>query len=573
MKGLYRYLMILALCASMAPQAHATNRTGGSFQDLFKSPTPVKQSTNLGPFAIGYEFCQKIQSIAPILQAYSNVMWPVLGFPGFTMGIVQNESVILKICDFLVKLETLSTEGAIFASARFLNELTGKKWNDHLTQADLTWNIANSIYDFRGQGGFRKGALASASTHRRLVSFADKTAKWYQKSFEGEENPEGIEDQSERKRKLDKAAQLAYQRAILKEATDCPIPTGNKDLQKEYGKKVIPEQERRNDSRREADQLRRQMIKMGKDFINQVNDLERYTSSIDQLIEGGYAYKKTDSSVTVDRIVPSQDQTNSDGTPKEITTKEKRLYQKVSISRNTDMWNDFRNDYVEKWETWVNSQMLSTGTFGLLDGKKGRIEEKYKNYSYECSESRLRARLRVKDRSDPSYNKELREEQAKCRDNLKVRKANFENLLDEYVRRLDQEVRTFKGATAKIWTFESFYLGTKPISEDLSGSQAQKVSEQNIKSIQRPEESCKPQFTPAEMAKLSLDLDNVNMEINQQIMEASVQDQMMDEARLKAQVQENKDVNETINQSIQKGRESGFSQKRVQPIVSPNSGL
>ena len=229
---------------------------GNNFSSLFESNQSTPQSTNLGPFAIGYEFCQDIQKIAPILQAYSNVMWPVVGSPGFTVGIVQNESVIYKICDFLIKLEQLNTEGAIFHTARFLNTLTGNRWDHHLNQADLTWNIGNSLYDFRSGTGFRKGALASAATHRRLVNFADQSKRWYGGGkFDGK--GEGIETKAIRQRKLNRVANLAYRRSILEEATRCPVPRGNKNLKNEYERKVLPKEQVKRDTKREIQIIRR----------------------------------------------------------------------------------------------------------------------------------------------------------------------------------------------------------------------------------------------------------------------------------------------------------------------------
>src|SRR5690606_37912700 len=122
------------------------------------------------------------------------------------------------------------------------------KWDNHLAQADLTWNTANSLYDFRGNGGFKQGALTSAHTHKRLVDFADRSAKYVQKQRQGpgDPEPEGIEDKQERQRKLDAIADMSYKRAILADATSCTVENTKTDNQALWQKEIVQEQENIN---------------------------------------------------------------------------------------------------------------------------------------------------------------------------------------------------------------------------------------------------------------------------------------------------------------------------------------
>ena len=218
----------------------------GGAAELFKPKnTQPERSTKIGPFSINQKYCRQIQQISAILNSYSNVQWPAAG-AGFSFGIVQNESVVLKLCDFLIKLESLDTEGMIRAGGMLLNEMTNKKWNHHFQQADLLWNTGNSFYDFRGGGGFRQGALTSASGHARLLSFSSKSKKYFNG---GKMDGKGdtIETRAERRQELMTLQRNAHQRAILKEASACPKPTGNKNYQKDYQTKVLPLEQKKKD--------------------------------------------------------------------------------------------------------------------------------------------------------------------------------------------------------------------------------------------------------------------------------------------------------------------------------------
>lgn len=525
----------------------------------FAQQQPQNDIAKLGPFAIGYEFCQKIQSIAPILQAYSSVQWPVIGAPGMTFGIVQNESAVLKICDYLTQLQSLNTEGAIFHSARFLNELTGKKWDSHLAQADLTWNVANSLYDLRGNGKARKGALASAQTHKQMVEFADKTAKYYQTQFPDANRrgpPEGIEEKHERRAKLEKIAQLSNTRSILKEASACPAPEGKTDYQKKFVTEVIPEQENIKRMEERVQFYYQTMLRMGPDFMVEIDEMQKYRNDLENLIDNGFQYKVTPGSTTVTRKVATGKVKKVDtsvsptGTQPEVKDEvTKRDYQKIRAIPNMQLWNEFRTKYVKAWEQYINSQFLSTGTFGLFDGKKGHIESKYRSYAFECSEQQVALTLPVQDRNDARYYPFLQEAQEKCKERLTVREQEFKNIMDRYVALMQNDLQSAKSSQARIWTFESLYLGTMPIEENSTNVATNKAqSERQLKNIQAPETDCRGEFTPAEMAKLDIELQNVELALNEEIVKQNSERNTREEIRLESQ----KKSTDLLNQQTEK---------------------
>lgn len=538
--------IILGLFLIFSLIQHSFAASAGSLSSAFQLPSvsPARSSAKLGPFAVGYEFCQRVQQIAPILQVYSNVQWPLLGNPGFSFGLVQNESVIMKICTFIIQLESLDTEGAIFHTARALNELTGNKWDAELNQADLTWNVANSVYDFRGNGGFKQGALTSAQTHQRLLDLADKTAKYFQKKKQkpGDPDPEGIEDKAERRAKLDKIAQLSYQRAILAEATSCPAEKATTNNQELWQNQMIPQKENIDKKRENIKYYQEMMMKMGPDFLVDVNELQDFKTSIQNIIDKGYKFDYTIRYTDVKRKAATG-KLNKDGTPEVKETVDKKPYQLITVQQNYQVFSDFNNKYSKKWKEYVNGQFWTNGTVGLFDDKKGRIEAKYRSYAFECSETNLKDKMTVKDRSDPAYIPELTRLAKECEESLKVREKDVESILEKYSRLLESDLRSAKQSQAKMWTFESKFIGTMPLEKETTNSAEAKQQEiVRMKAIQAPQKECRAEFTPAEMSKLNLDLQNVNNELTQTIAENQVKRQMMEDTKAQAENQALEDV-------------------------------
>lgn len=550
-----------------------TSAFAQGFSSTLKLPEVKKsQSANLAGFTVGYEFCQRVQQIAPLLQAYSTVQWPIAGVPGFTFGMVQNESVIYKICDFVIQLESLNTEGAVYASARLLNDLTGQKWDDHLNQADLLWNTANSVYDYRGGGKFREGALTSAQTHKNLIEFADKTAKYYQKQRSDPTKdgpPEGIEDKYERRQKLDKIAQLSYQRSILQEATSCPVvETKGTDNQKLWEKEVVTEQENIKNYRDNILHYETMLRRMGPDFITEVSELQQYVNLLEGLIDNGYSFDYQIRYVDVPRKAATG-KMNKDGTPVVSDTKEKRPYQFIRSVQDTRSWQNFNTNYVKRWQNYIKGELLSS-TYGLLDDKKGRLEAKYKSYAWECSERQLQRQLPVRDKNDPQYWPALNAATQQCRDRLQFRENEAESIFERYLRLLQQDLSLAKRAQAKIWTFESKFTGVMPLQKETFNKQANAEDQKiRLQVVQASAKECRPEFTPAEMEKLNLDLQNVNNELTETLAKSETERSVAE--GIKAQ-EESKAIEEVAKKNrslVQQGDNSQGGANSNQMTVRP----
>lgn len=543
--------------------------------DVLFQPTErfEDEEINILGITLNLKYCRNIQQIAAVGEAWSQVYWGTIGAPGFVTGIVQNDSIILKMCAYLIKVRTLDTESAVYATAAFLNELTDNKWNHHIEFLDKTWNVANSVYDVRGNGGFRKGALTNASNHRRLINYWDSAAKWYQKT-NGEENPQGIETTAERKRQIDEISELAYEQAVLTEALSCPSPKIKANYREAYQDKVIPLDKKRQEAKRNVQYFRKQMYKMGAEIAGANIDMEKeFLRDIEGLVEGVYEYKVSDKKYNIERTVPTGSVDETSGVAKTKDETKTYTYQQVRALKNVRIYNNFRQKYVPLWDSWVRNQKFSSGARGLLNDKQGLIEKKFRRISFECSENELRRRsdseLSRLDFRDPTYRTVFNREHAKCIENLKYSKdkignTKVENLMDEYIVRLDRELGVFKRSTAEIWTFESKYLGINPIIR--TGTDEAK---QQLENRQRDPETCRPTYSAAEMMSYDLKLNSVNVKINERIMNESLKRNVLEEEKAKAESSDAEETSENLARRQKYSEERSKTNNYTTPIVRP----
>lgn len=555
-KKIIKYLILF----SFIDISYANN-----FKSLFKSPQsgPTSVGKNGPTIAKLSESCQKFQNVQQIAQVYIPHIAPVVGFPGVAFGLIQYRSAIIDVCDYIIKLDRVDGFQAVLLTESFLNNLSANKFNDHLALQDLWFNTANSIYDFQGDGGFRKGALTSASTHRSLVRLADETAKFYQKHGKGESNPEGIEDKNERQRKLNDISRLAYKRAILTDALSCPETPDKKDKLALYNREVTPKVNENNDLEEDRKIIRGLLIDMGKEFLVDLNDYNKYIDDVYFLVNSTVRFTAKPKRLKETTTSPTA-KYDKEGYPVKKNSILVKTVNIFSVSVNDTYYTNFLKLYRKKWEDWVTSQMFTTGTFGLLTGKKGKVESKFRDYSYECSNNKLKDKMKIKDRNDSRYDDELGKLRQECRDNLKVRKNEYENLMEFYVSELKKLNIKIKKNTADIWNFEAEQLGVvRTINQNNS---------QDLKSTQTETVSCSTDLQPAEMQQANLELDSIRLEMKQQRLESMMKKQQIKEDRYKAEGDDRKKFkqdNKQFFENMKKKEEIKMSM----PISSPKSGI
>lgn len=511
----------------------------GDFNTLFQSPYSTQTSSSQGKagstIASLSQSCQKLKNspLLPVAQTYFPDFWlettPVIPFVGVVYALTQQESILFKICDILIQMDAVGTRESIMATSTFVNDLTGKKFDAELAMVDKINYTANSVFDFQS-GKQRPGALQNGATHRALKDLGNQSVKYYQTRFKGNERAPGIEEKVDRKAKLDEIARLSYERSILKDATNCPAPRGNTDFQKKYNNFVPERESRLRNAEEEIKFFHQQLLYMGPDFISELDDMQKYANKLNSLVNNGVTYV-TNKTKFEQKNAELTGKMQKDGKPQKKDKTVSRTVNTFSIFVVQNLFDEFRSKYVQAWEKFVTSQLLTNdGVFGLFNDKKGRIEAKYKSYSFECSEIQLAPQITPNDKSDPIYRTRLDEERERCQKNLQFRDSNYKNLMDEYLTRMVISMRTKYLAQSEIWNFEAEELGYNRIVGD---SPQDRKDANSPYQYQQVDVSCSDKLESSEMSQLKIQAKNNKIALREAWLKQEVEENIREEAKMK----------------------------------------
>lgn len=521
---------------------------------LFKTnqlPTVSSQGKAGATVASLSKSCQKLMNspltaiAQQVLPQYFIATSPVIPFVGFTMGLVQYDSVIMQTCNLLINIDRVDTQSGILMTGNYLNQLTANKFDNELNTVDSVFNLSNSLYDFTS-GAFRQGSLANANNHQKALNVMDNITKVYNKRTKNKN--EGIETKAQRRAELESVTRASYKRAIIEESISCPSPQGNKDLVKQWQDYVPVRQERIKEETTKSDYYYDTFTKMGPDFIVDAAELQEYLNLLNTLRHNSIRYRTTTGTYSEDDTETSS-QLDREGYPKKKTVKKTRAINLFTAAIDAQVVNNFRTKYSKKWEAYIKGQVLSAGLFGLMDDKKGRIEAKYRNYAFECSEVQLSRTLGLNP-SDPSYYTRLNQEQLLCRDRLKIRANEMESLFENYLNRLTLSLTVASRNQAEVWNFEAQKMGYNREVEsiDLSGPPG---------NYQKTKVSCSNKLEVSELKRLSMENKKINNELKETWAKAKVQNNLIKQEEDKKTVQAINEAAKKNRSSVTQGENSG----------------
>lgn len=476
------------------------------------------QAANIGGLDIDLKFCRDFDKWSGILSSYSNVQFPIKGGAvGITTGLMQNTSIVTDFCQYLMQMAGVDTQGQIWKTLEFGNKMSDNQYNDELNYMQSVWSFTNQVIDLESGKG-RKGALESASTHRRLNRLIKQTGDMHDKY--NPEDPLDIQSKREAEGDMNRLARLSYKRALIKEATNCPKPATNKDYSDLYEKEVAPQEEYIERDEVYVDFYRQALLSMGPKFLmkSQFND---YMDAVNSLTSKSSAYKvkvKTKKEKTVkmqlkdnvEDIKPTESKTEEKES--EISTK----YQTFSVTENTSHLKSFIKEYDKPWGTWIKAKALRTR--GLLrQSEKGgfnsynedKVENEFKDFSILCNRGKIAQSI---SRTTDDYYDKVRIAYEECKENSSKKISKAGGLLRYYAKELVSKSKKIKTYKANIWTFESYYLGSfRSIGSSSSKDRLGEFSQEEVQ--------CAPITNLAVMNKLSLKQQAVNTELNQMIVE------------------------------------------------------
>lgn len=470
-----------------------------------------------------------------VLPQYFIATSPVIPFVGFTIGLVQYDSVIMQTCNLLINLDRVNTQSGILMTGNYLNQLTANKFDNELNTVDSVFNLSNSLYDFTS-GAFRQGSLTNANNHQKALNLMDNITKVYNKRTKNKN--EGLETKSQRRAELEAVTRASYKRAIIEEATTCPSPQGNKDFVKQWQDYVPQREDRVKEETIKADYYYDTFTKMGPDFITDTAELQEYLNLLNTLRHNSIRYRTTTGTYSEDDTEITS-QLDKQGYPKKKKVKKTRGINLFTAAIDSQVVNAFRTKFSKKWEAYIKGEVLSAGLFGLMDDKKGRIEAKYRNYAFECSEIQLSRTIGLNP-SDPAYYNLLNQEQIKCRNRLNVRENEMQSLFENYLNRLALSLTVSARNQVEVWNFEAQKMGyNREIStSELSGAPG---------NYQQTKISCSNKLEISELKRLSVENKKINNELKETWAKAKIQNNLIKQEK-------EKNTSKVINEAAKKNR-------------------
>jgi hypothetical protein len=513
------------------------------------------KAVDLGPLSVTIGFCQQIDKVAAIVNSFTVVQWPTNGVPGVTTGLLSQTSVVMDFCTYITQMEQLDTTQAIFYTGNYLNQLTGLKWDDHLKQADATWNILNTVYDFE-DGSTRQGAFESASTYQQMNDYIKDTYKWSNKTFNNRDAE--LKTRGQRESDMNRLASLAYQRSILKEMTNCPVPQ-DKDYSKVYTNIIDPQTKKKEDAEEDYLFYKEKLLSMGPKFLDNETEMQRFVDQIEALETTGMTYtiKAGDISIASTKVDPKKK--DAKGKPIQNKTTLTRKYQDFSVSISDRMYSDFNSQYSDRWKSFVSNSVIAGGSFGLLDSPQERIEKDYKDLSYECNPRKL---MQGYDTNSGTYDQDLAKKKTQCEEQVQMSQKQVESLLAYYVNQMKGSLYIMKSANAIIWTTESREMGRTRVVTPGQKAEA---------GFQQEQVKCSESLTPAEMDKLSLKQQSVNNEMNEMLYQETQKQTMLKEMEMSSKADAMKEYSIRRDQIERKSQENE-KEREISPTITPPRG-
>lgn len=492
-----------------------------SMKHLLAALTIILVSTSakaidLGPFDVTYTFCKDTQKIGSILNAFQLTQWPVAGLPGMVIGMTQRTSPIVDLCSYITQVKSADTADAIFLSAEKLNAISKKGFDDELALTKATFSLANSTYDFN-TGKRRAASLDSVYMATRVGHYMKNVNKYVVKQRKEEE------EQAEQEKVME-LAKLARERAIIQEASTCPVPKTNKDFSQVYKNEYEPIIKKRDYFQKDAEFLQKMLVDMGPRFLKSAADWKGYDDALKQVYANGVTY---DTSIRNETVQTNQKTgaKNTDGTAKVEKVDKVKQSQVFTVRLNESAFSAFNGKYNNKWMNWVGDYWASVAR---ESGGPERLQKEFGEIANDCNPARLGGEQF--DDYDPRQKTELRKRLERCEANKNMDKRRAMALLEYYVRELKQSLYMYKQYTAKIWTLDSYYLGRNRV-----------VTVSMKEDVAREDVVCSDNLSIADMQLLSLKSQTVNTQLNESIATESMKQSTMMEAQMEQEQQMRED--------------------------------
>lgn len=505
----------------------------------------------LGPFEVTYTFCKDTQKIGTILNAFQLSQWPVAGLPGIVVGVTQRTSPIVDLCSYLTQVKNADTAEAIYLSAEKLNTITKAGIDDELALTKATFRLANSHYDF--SKGKRRAASLDA------VYTADSIGQYMRKLNKYQSRKKTEQEEREQQEEIVKLAQLSRDRAIIKEAINCPEPKTESDFSEIFDKEYQPLFSRRDYYQKDVEFLTSQLQLLAPRFVKNVTQWKDYNQKLQSMIDSGATYKTAIRREQV-KTFKKSDVPNERGEFTMNPTTLTRDVQYWSATTNNGVFSEFESTFVYQWREFVNTKF---GDAKRIDNTRARslnmhwkvehtpeiekekeVMAEFADIANDCNIARLNGVNH--DELDPEQKYRAEEKKKQCDENRSlVDKSRALALLSYYVRELKTSLKLYKDYNSKIWTLESKYSGRNRV-----------VTVNKTNEVSKEEVVCSDELSVADMQLLAVKSQAVNAALNEALVTENMKLAILAENEEKREQEKREEEQARKEMALQQAQES-----------------
>lgn len=505
-------------------------------------------------------FCQNASKLSEIANQVMPTLWPAASplppWGGVVIGMTSQTSPIIDLCNFVIDYQTWNDNQKIYGTKTFLNDLTGKKFDEDFQFVDNTFNMLNTVYDFES-GTNRPGAMQSNSDMQALKQY-QQDAKDYFGKKRGNRAQEQYADAATMA-EIKNYTAIVEENANLRSAMNCPDASSNPDYNNIYEKQIIPQQVIQDDSREDIRFYKDRLYELGRAMFDSPSDVSQYIYNTNNL-EKTAVYMDSSIGKTVDETYKnSKTRVDKKGRPikeKKLITRE---YQIFNAKVNDQPFKQFKSAYGEKWQSYVKWTYLQRSTeFGVFAGADERVERTFRNLSYECSEKKLMVGYPI---NKADYEIEYNRKRENCENSTQMDEKKSSNLLEYYINEYQKALFKYESATAKIWTVESQFLKITRLAT--AGNDTGAFTKENVK--------CSSELSMAEMKLLNNKIEANNIKMREDVLKNKQKMNQVDMDKQATNAQFLKD-HKNKKDFAEKRRQESLKEAQIQQTITPVRG-
>lgn len=502
--------------------------------------------------------CENYEKVSSILIPYTEQAWPGVSatpvgpVPTVTMFTLAARQPIIDFCSFIIQLNNLTAAEGVFATANYGNRLLDNQHSEKISFLRDTYDLGTALNSFsQGDGDVSK----AHSLHRRINAYL-KTAD---KMMNGD-NAKTFENRMERERKMANLVRSSNKVATYKKAINCPQPKideseKNMDF---FNKEIVPLYPLIEEREEDVAYFLAQLQFIGTLISSSYEEHQEYQKKLYEVFGKGVNFRKGP---------PKTKSVKSAGGSQGEIKRIKITYFEYGAVMSPVLFSNFQKDYHKDWNSYVISQIR---TKGLLTNPMSITARQFRDTSYECRRSKIEWNLR---RTNPIYqyeqsgsskfSTEVDRKVEECKKGLVINEKRVENLFNHYVGELKQNLLNYKNLQARVWSYDSEFLGmNRNIAVGVSASDLGEISQEDVK--------CETNLNITEQTDLKNRIESETLEMRAMMAEELTKKTVIMEAESRAKAQSNE---ETRRSSVLNSEENKRKDKIEDSLQKPSTDI